>query len=75
MVGGLGLVHHSCVGLITNQYVHKTWVLQHIYIHSTHIYIYIYCKICDWAVKGDTSCTRAQFNKCEEECDWKPSLP
>ena len=21
------------------------------------------------------SCTRAQFRKCEEKCDWKPSLP
>ena len=26
-------------------------------------------------VKGYTSCTRAQFQKCEEKCDRKPSLP
>ena len=24
MVGGLGLVHHSYIGLITNQFVHKS---------------------------------------------------
>ena len=40
LVGGQGLVHRNYIGLITNQYVHKKWALQHIYIH-TCIYIYI----------------------------------
>ena len=45
LFGGLGLVHRSCIGLITNQVLHKTWILQHIHIHTCkYIYIYIYCK-------------------------------
>ena len=42
LFGGLGLVHRSCIGLITNQVVHKTWILQHIRIHTckyTHTHI------------------------------------
>jgi len=42
MVGGLGMVHCSYVGMITNQFMRKTWVLQHIHIRTcTHTY----CKI------------------------------
>ena len=44
LFGGLGLVHRSCIGLITNQVVHKTWILQHIRIHTckyTHTHTHI----------------------------------
>ena len=40
LFGGLGLVHCSYIGLITNQVVHKTWVLQHIHTHTCN-YIHI----------------------------------
>ena len=40
LFGGLGLVHRSCIGLITNQVVHKTWILQYIHIYTYKIYTY-----------------------------------
>ena len=39
-VGGLGLVQHCHIGLITNQFMHKTWALQQIHVHTCkHIQI------------------------------------
>ena len=40
LFGGLGLVYRNYIWLITNQVVHKTWILQHIHIH-TYKYICI----------------------------------
>ena len=39
-VGRLSLVHCCYIGLITNQFVHRTWALQHIHIHTCK-YIHI----------------------------------
>ena len=40
LFGGLNLVHRSYIRLIMNQVMHKTWVLQHIGIHTCK-YIHI----------------------------------
>ena len=40
LFGGLGLFHRRYIGLITNQVVHKIWILQHIHIHTCK-YTYI----------------------------------
>ena len=39
---GLG-VHRSYIGLIMNQVVHKTWIIQ--YIHTYTYKVYTYCTV------------------------------